>query len=177
MEKKLVGRPGKRKDARSEPPVTNWKTDVIESKEDGYFYQFFREDEVRSKLVPSRVRLTNYETGETEVYDVPAWELVLRDTGPETAAGFRPDESKTGNAAALTHGGGGTTHWCMKIPMGAYEILSAAQEQRADAYDSKLDVKRHYSEAWGPDQGSTNPYSDEHVRPGEIRRFEQFNKA
>lgn len=176
MAKRVIGQAGKRRDANTAPPVTNWQTDVITNQEEGWKYQFFREDEVRSKLHPTRVRIVDYDSGETEIHDIPAWTIVQRDTGPEEAAGFRPDEGKPSDSA-LTHGGGGTVHWCLKLPEDKWNILQRAQEQRADAYEAKLNVKKHYSEAWGEDERQTNPYSEGDVRPGEIRRFEQFTRG
>jgi hypothetical protein len=176
LAKRVVGQTGKRRDAVTAPPVLNWQTDVITNREEGWSYQFFREDEVRSKLHPTRVQIVDFETGDLTVHDIPAWTIVQRDTGPEVAAGFRPDEGKPVDTA-LTHGGGGTIHWCMKIPTDKWEILQQAQEQRADAYEAKLAVKKHYAEAWGEDERQTNPYTDREVRPGEIRRFEQFTRG
>lgn len=131
--KKLVGRPGKRRDQGSKPVVTNWQTDIIDNRDPDFAYQFFREDEVRDKLRPTRVAVTDFETGETEVHDIPGWQVCQRDTGPEALAGFRPDEGKPLDTV-LRHG----SHVAMKLPRAAWEILQRVQEQRADAYETRL---------------------------------------
>lgn len=169
--KRVVGRRGKRRDADSSPVVTNWQTDVIRNREPGWTYEWPLETQVSERLRPSRLRLTDFETGESEIYDIPAWELVRRDTGPEELAGFRPDEGKPLDTL-LRHG----PHVCMRIKDEFKALLDRRDEQRSDAYESRLQAGRHYNEGWASDGRQVSPGSGSKVRSGEIRRYEEFQR-
>lgn len=133
MPPRLVGRRGRRRDQDDKPVITTWKTDVVENQDPNFVYNFFREDEVRDKLRPTRIRLTDFESGESSVVPIAGWTIVHRETGPEEAAGYRPDEGKPLDTL-LRHG----PHVCMKLPRADWEALQRHQEQRADAYESRL---------------------------------------
>jgi hypothetical protein len=133
MPKQVVGRKGRSRQIDDTPPINVWKTDVVEGKDPGFEYQFFNEHQVREKLLSTSVRLTDYESGTSDVHRVEGWEIVRRDVSKEEAAGWRPDEGKPVDNV-LRHG----PMVCMKIPRKDWEVLQAAQEQRADAYDQRL---------------------------------------
>lgn len=107
-----------------------WKTDIIKDRDPDFEYHFFTEEQAREKLYPTQVALKNFEDGTVEVHDIPAWIMVQRETGPEVAAGFRPDEGKPIDTV-LRHG----SMICMKLPKASWDILQRQQGQRADAYD------------------------------------------
>lgn len=129
----VVGRKGKRRDIDDTPAVNLWKTDIIENEDPDFAYQFFREDQVRDKLRADRLILRDYNTGEQTAHNIPGWEIVRRDIGPEEAAGWRPDEGKPVDNV-LRHG----PMVCMKLPKKHWELIRRAQEQRAGAYDERL---------------------------------------
>lgn len=169
--KKLVGRRGKRRDADSAPLINNWQTDVILNKEPGWRYDFFLESEVPFKLHPTRVQVVDWDTGETEVHDIPGWKVVQRETGPEEAAGWRPDEGKPIDTV-LRHGNGVCSHVCMRLPEDKWIILQRAQEHRADAYEERLrgGSVQDINGAGDVRRGDNT----DRVRPGEIRLKERF---
>jgi hypothetical protein len=133
MPKQVIGRKGRSRQIDDTPAVNLWKTDVVEGKDPDFEYQFFNESQVRDKLHATTVRLTDFETGASDVHQVAGWEIVRRDTSQEELAGWRPDEGKPPDNV-LRHG----TMVCMKLPRKDWEVLQAAQEQRADAYDQRL---------------------------------------
>lgn len=133
MPPRIVGRRGRRRDPEDRPVVAQWKTDVVDNQDPNFVYHFFREDEIRDKLRPSRISLTDFETGEQMIVPIAGWQLVHRETGPEEAAGYRPDEGKPLDTL-LRHG----PHVCMKLPKADWAALQRKQEQRADAYEERL---------------------------------------
>jgi hypothetical protein len=126
----LVGRKGTAKQQVSSDVLGGWKTDIIRNRDPNFEYHFFTEDQVRERLYPTQIGLKDFESGEWVVHDIPAWTLVQRETGPEVAAGFRPDEGKPIDTA-LRHG----KFICMKIPREAWDIMQKQSTQRADGYD------------------------------------------
>lgn len=142
--KRPVGRPKKRRDADDAPINGLWQTDVVTNRDPDFVYQFFREDEVRDKLRATRLALVDFATGKRDVHDIPGWQIVTRDTGPEDLAGYRPDEGKPVDNV-LRHG----PHVCMKLHKSFWKLLQKAQEQRADAYESVLRGGKR--EAWNLD--------------------------
>jgi hypothetical protein len=141
-EGKLVGRKGKARQPAPSDVMGLWKTDIIKDRDPDFEYHFFTEEQVRERLYPTQIALRNFETGETQVHDIPAWTLVQRETGPEVAAGFRPDEGKAIDTV-LRHGS-----MCMKIHRSYWDIMQKAQGQRADAYDvlSRRGAKKDYDQ-------------------------------
>ena len=129
----VVGRRGKRRDQEEKPIGGTWGTDLIGNQDPDYVYQWFREDEVRQKLQASRLRLTDYETGDVTAHDLPGWTVCQRSTGAEEAQGWRPDEGKPLDTV-LRHG----PHVCMKLKREYFALLERAQEQRADGYEQRL---------------------------------------
>jgi len=141
MARQVLGSRGKRKDAESAPVLATWNTDVIKNKQSGFEYQFFNEHEVREKQRASLVRLVDFETGETTVHQIPGWQVVQHENGPEEAGGYRPDEGKPLDTT-LRHG----PHVAMRIPTEAWNLLQKAQEQRADSYEQRL--RGGHTEEW-----------------------------
>lgn len=133
MPGQVVGRKGKSRQIADTQPINRWNTDVVDGKDPDFAYQFFHNDQVADKLRPSRVALNDYENGTSQTHTIPAWEIVRRDISGEEAAGFRPDEGKPLDSV-LRHG----PMVCLKLPKAAWELLQAAQEQRADAYETRL---------------------------------------
>lgn len=129
-EAQLVGRKGKARQPAPTDVLGLWKTDIIKDRDPDFEYHFFTEEQVREKLYTSQVYLRNFEDGTAQVHDIPAWTIVQRETGPEIAAGFRPDEGKPIDTA-LRHG----SMICMKLPRWAWDLLQRQQGQRADGYD------------------------------------------
>jgi hypothetical protein len=139
-DRKLLGGSGQRRDQAGVPVGATWQTDVIRNRDPDFVYEFPHESKVRDLLHSTRVALTDFVDAEgnagtrkTRVYDIPGWEIVHRETGPEEAAGWRPDEGKPLDTV-LRHG----PHVCMRIRREHWEILQRAQEQRSDAYEGRL---------------------------------------
>jgi hypothetical protein len=139
MPQEIVGGKGKRRDISDTPVVNVWKTDIIDNRDPDYHYEFLyasddlNRDKVREKLRATRVMLKDFETGETEVHDIPAWELVRRDISGEEAAGYRSDEGKPIDSL-LRHG----PYVAMRIPKKYHQVLERAKEQKADGYEQRL---------------------------------------
>lgn len=129
-EAKLVGRKGKARQPLPTDVLGRWRTDEINGEDSDFDYHYFTEEQCRERLYPTQITLRNFEDGTSETYDIPPWTIVQRETGPEQAAGFRPDEGKPIDTA-LRHG----SMICMKLPKASWEIMQRAQGQRADAYD------------------------------------------
>jgi hypothetical protein len=130
-EGKLVGRKGRAKQQASSDVVGNWKTDIIDNRDPDREYQFFHDEQVRDRLRPTFVVLKDYATGQETKHHVSAWQLVHRETGHESAAGYRPDEGKPVDTV-LRHG----PMVCLSIDRASWDILQKAQGQRADAYEA-----------------------------------------
>lgn len=133
MPKQVVGQKGRSRQIDDTPAVNLWKTDIIDGRDPGFEYQFFREDQVRDKLRADRVTVRDPETGAITVRPIPGWEICRRDTSAEELAGFRPDEGKPIDNV-LRHG----PMVAMKIPRDAWDLLQRAQETKADLYDVRL---------------------------------------
>lgn len=133
LPKRPVGRPRKRRDADDGPIQGLWQTDVIRNRDPEYVYEFVLESQVRDKLLPSRLALIDFKTGNREVHDIPGWSIVKRDDGPEELGGWRPDEGKPMDTV-LRHG----PHVCMRIHKKHHALIERAKNQRADAYESRL---------------------------------------
>lgn len=148
----------------STPVVTNWQTDIIDNRDPDYVYEFPLEGQVANKLRSQRIQLFDHATGESEIFDIPGWQVCHRDTGPETLAGFAPSEGKPLDTV-LRHGNGSVQHVAMRIHRKHWEVLQRAQEQRADAYQQRVDKGGRYEfDANGATTGTTGD-----LTPGNIR--------
>lgn len=161
-ESKVVGGKGKRRDPVSVAVITNWQTDIIDNRDPDYVYEFPLESQLGARLRPTRIQLFNYSTGESEIHDIPAWQVCHRETGPEELAGFRPDEGKPVDTV-LRHG----PHVAVRIHRKHWEILQRVQEQRADSYDQRLNNKAQHE--FDINGSSTNVGTGAKVTPGHIR--------
>jgi hypothetical protein len=163
----VVGHRGKRRDPASTPVVTNWQTDVITDREPGFVYEFAyydpdnNNDTLSRRLHPTRIQLHDYANGTSEVFDIPAWEVCHRDTGPEQLAGFAPSEGKPVDTV-LRHGG---KHVAIRIKQEHWDILQRAQEQRAESYQQRVDKGGRYEF----DSNGATSSTDGDLRPGNIR--------
>ncbi len=117
-----------------------WATDQVDNKDPDYVYEFpyegdgkSRKNEVLERLKPRRLVLRDFETGNDGIYNVPGWEIVHSENSHAELAGYRPDEGKPIDTT-LRHG----PHVCMRIRKEHWEVLQRAQEQRADAYEERL---------------------------------------
>lgn len=151
-EGKLVGRKGKAKQPSPTDVLGLWKTDKIDNEDPDFVYHYFSEEQCRRRLYPTQVTLRNFEDGTETTYDIPPWVLVQRETGPEQAAGFRPDQGGPIDTA-LRQG----EFICMKLPRSAWDILQKQQLQRADAYDvlSRRGTKKDFNQS-GDEQASSS---------------------
>lgn len=163
----VVGRKGKRRDQEEKPVNGTWGTDLIGNRDPDFVYQFFREDEVRDKLRPSRVVVTHFGPGDNTqtAHDIPGWTICRRDTGPEELEGYRPDEGKPLDTV-LRHG----PMVCLKIQKDHWAILQQVQEQSAASFEKRLNGGTRQELRSAGDQ--IDAYGS-HVAPGNVRYFER----
>lgn len=174
--RKLVGQQGPRRDAEASPTINLWQTDKIVNEEPGWVYEFpyegdgkSRPNEVPLRMKPRIVTLRNFETGEVEKHQVPGWEVVHIENSEAQAAGYRPDQGAPIDTVQRQG-----PHVCMRIRKEHWDILQRAQEQRADAYEDRLQGGSVQDFDSAGRAGQAKPFA--HVQPGDIRLSEKFTR-